>query len=156
MWNLVGLGAQVKTLLDRLTSTRAGYLDRLDATVSSRASASDWPASLASQINTNLDEAISGLPKLAIHTGYVHNGSTSNGSGEDQFYHNVNVAAHGITHYTKCIVLFQGIYGISGSSTYGIYQTARLTSNTNLRLAVTTTYSSWSAISGRYYIIEVL
>jgi len=51
MWNLVGLGSQVKALLDRLTSTRAGYLDRLDATISSRASASNWTAALASQLS---------------------------------------------------------------------------------------------------------
>jgi len=155
MWNLAGVGAQVKTLLDRLTSTRAGYLDRLDATISSRASASTWSASLASQIDTNLDEAISGLPKLAVYTGYV-SGSSSSGSGEDQFYLDTDVSAHGITDYTKCIVLLQGVSGIAYNANRTVYQTARLTSNTNLRMSATTTFTDWPALTGRYYIIEVL
>lgn len=37
---LFGVPGKLKTLLDRLTATRAGYLDRIDATVSSRAPAS--------------------------------------------------------------------------------------------------------------------
>ena len=38
--SLYGLPGKIKTLLDRLTAARAGYLDRLDNTVSSRAPAS--------------------------------------------------------------------------------------------------------------------
>jgi hypothetical protein len=37
---LMGLPGKIKTLLDRLTATRAGYLDRLDAAVTTRAAAS--------------------------------------------------------------------------------------------------------------------
>ena len=37
---LLGLPGKVKTLLDRLTATRAGYLDNLDAAVTTRAPAS--------------------------------------------------------------------------------------------------------------------
>lgn len=41
MWTmLAGVPGKLKTLLDRLTAARAGYLDRLDATISSRAAAS--------------------------------------------------------------------------------------------------------------------
>jgi len=89
MWNLAGLGAQVKTLLDRLTSTRAGYLDRLDATVSSRASASDWPASLASQIDTNLDAPISAISPVKS----VQRGTFTMGSGTGSRTQNISTIA---------------------------------------------------------------
>lgn len=48
---LLGLASKLNTLLDRLSSLRAGYLDRLDATISSRASASVWTSALASKLN---------------------------------------------------------------------------------------------------------
>jgi len=89
MWNVAGLGAQVKALLDRLTSTRAGYLDRLDATVSSRASASDWPASLASQIDTNLDAPISAISPVKS----VQRGTFSMGSGTGSHTQNISTIA---------------------------------------------------------------
>jgi hypothetical protein len=110
---------------------------------------------LASKVDTNLDEAISGLAKLAVHTGYV-SGSSSGGSGEDQYYRDTNVSAHGITDYTKCIVILQAVNTYSGPTAYKSCQTARLTSNTNLRMSATTNRPAWSDITGRYYIIEIL
>ena len=53
---LLGIPGKVKTLLDRLTAARAGYLDRLDATVSSRAAAAtalstaQWTNALATAL----------------------------------------------------------------------------------------------------------
>lgn len=61
---LMGIPGKLKTLLDRLTATRAGYLDNLDATVSSRApsstalSTSNWTAARAGyldNLNSYLD-----------------------------------------------------------------------------------------------------
>lgn len=49
---LLGLASKINTLLDRLTATRAGYLDNLDATVTSRASAATWTSALATKLNT--------------------------------------------------------------------------------------------------------
>lgn len=61
---LLGLPGKVKTLLDRLTATRAGYLDNLDAAVTTRApsstalSSATWTSARAGyldKINTYLD-----------------------------------------------------------------------------------------------------
>lgn len=48
---LLGLASKLNTVLSRLTATRAGYLDRLDATISSRAAASSWTPALAAKLD---------------------------------------------------------------------------------------------------------
>jgi hypothetical protein len=53
---LLGLASKINTVLSRLTATRAGYLDNLDATVSSRAAASVWTSALAAKIDDNIGE----------------------------------------------------------------------------------------------------
>lgn len=78
--------------------------------------------------------------------GYVYSAATAGaGAGEEAAY--LDVAVAGITDYTKCTIDFEGGAGITtgeqwafgkfittSSQTKGI--TARLTSNTNLRLSV--------------------
>lgn len=75
---LLGLPGKVKTLLDRLTATRAGYLDNLDAAVTTRApsatalSSATWTSARAGyldKINTFLD-ADTGImvPKFQLIT----------------------------------------------------------------------------------------
>lgn len=55
---LMGVPGKLKTLLDRLTSTRAGNLDNLDAAVTTRAAAStalstsQWTNTLATDLGT--------------------------------------------------------------------------------------------------------
>lgn len=62
---LIAIPGKVKTLLDRVTQIRADNLDRLDATVSSRASSTEvakaatWSNALALLITTNLDQKVS-------------------------------------------------------------------------------------------------
>lgn len=65
---LFSLPTDVETLLDRLTSTRAGYLDNLaSVTLSSRASstevakAASWTSALATKLNTNVDVTLSSI-----------------------------------------------------------------------------------------------
>lgn len=63
---LLGVPGKLKTLLDRLTATRAGYLDNLpdlDTTVSSRAPATDT-ATLVSRLTADRAAALDALPNL--------------------------------------------------------------------------------------------
>jgi hypothetical protein len=153
MWNLVGLGSQVKTLLDRLTSTRAGYLDRLDATISSRASASNWTAALASKIDTNLDDTISSRAAIPlVQTDYVNSGGLSTGSGEDGKYIDVTITTE-VSAISACLVRFDGcantvaFYDLDASGV-----TARLTSTTNLRLS--TLRTDKTRVVGRWTVVD--
>lgn len=69
-----GIPGKIKTLVDRLTATRAANLDKLDAAVSTRASSTEvskavtWTQALADKINTNLDKKVSesGLIKKSV------------------------------------------------------------------------------------------
>jgi hypothetical protein len=54
------LARLAELLVNRLTSARAGNLDRLDATISSRASGTDYTAARAAKLD-NLDAAISSV-----------------------------------------------------------------------------------------------
>lgn len=68
---LLGVPGKLKTLLDRLTATRAGYLDNLDAAVTTRApsstalSTATWTAGRAAAID-NLDIAASFVPRGSL------------------------------------------------------------------------------------------
>lgn len=64
---LMGVPGKLKTLLDRLTATRAGYLDNLDAAISTRASASVWTSGLASELD-GLAPAIAAIPTTPINS----------------------------------------------------------------------------------------
>lgn len=64
---LMGVPGKLKTLLDRLTSTRATALDNLDAAISTRASASVWHAGLASELD-GLAPAIAAIPTTPINS----------------------------------------------------------------------------------------
>lgn len=80
---LFGLPGKIKTLLDRLTATRAGLLDNLNATISSRAAAS---TALSNSIWTNtkagyLDAPISSIPSAFVKS--VQRGTATYGAGEN-------------------------------------------------------------------------
>jgi len=98
---LMGLPGKVKTLLDRLTATRAGNLDNLNTTVSSRAAAAtalstaNWTNTRAGNLDTiptlagrltagratlldnlsNLDAAVSGSKSLSKHAEFYISGN---------------------------------------------------------------------------------
>lgn len=64
---LMGVPGRLKTLLDRLTSTRATALDNLDAAISTRASASVWTGALATELD-GLAPAIAAIPTTPINS----------------------------------------------------------------------------------------
>jgi len=135
---LLGVPGKLKTLLDRLTATRAGYLDNLDATVSSRTSSSVWTGTKAGYLDAAVSSRLSSAI-ASIQTGYVSS-STGSGSGEDTRYADVTISA---VDTSKSVVIVHpqlGDYPASG----------RLTSSTNLRLGVNTT--GWR--NARWYVVE--
>lgn len=77
---LLGLPHMAKTLLDRFTESRAQNLDKIDATLSSRAPASSalstdiWTNELAARINEYASKPYKFLPK---YTHYVEKRSTN-------------------------------------------------------------------------------
>lgn len=102
---LLGVPGKLKALLDRLTADRAGYLDRLDATVSSRAPASTalssatWTGPRAAK----LDEI--GIKSIQRGTIVVSAGGTSTGS---------NTATISAVATGKAVPLFLGMTVESG------------------------------------------
>lgn len=83
---LAGLPGKMKTLLDRLTAARAGNLDRLDATVSSRAPAntallravwSDARAAALDEITPQRMENLNAVGVKSVQRGKVGFGDTA-------------------------------------------------------------------------------
>lgn len=102
---LFGVPGKLKTLLDRLTADRAGYLDRLDAAVSTRAAASTalssatWTGTRAAK----LDEV--GIKSIQRGTIVVSAGATSTAS---------NTATISAVATGKAVALFLGMTVDSG------------------------------------------
>lgn len=133
---------------NRLTSARAGYLDRLDAAVTTRAAAS---GALSDAVWTNvkagyLDMAISAVPSgiVGVQTGYVSSGSPSSGATEDTQYIDTTITA--VANVNKCLVIVQVAAGSSSSNF-----TARLTSTTNVRVSCA---SASATMRARFYVVE--
>jgi hypothetical protein len=148
---LLGLVSKAQTLLDRLTATRAGYLDRLDAAISTRAAASVWTSTVAGRI----DAAVSSRArKPVIQTGYVA-ASPSTSTGEDAYYTNVTITA--VSAVADCVVLVQGpgLYQESEGGFALVSPTGRLTSTTNLRLACPAVLASpLGTLKARWTVID--
>ena len=145
MWTmLAGVPGKLKMLLDRLTATRAanldgltsartGYLDRLDATISSRAPASTalstatWTAARAAKLDSTV--LVNGVIK-SVQTGYADPAAIlpNGAAGQDYWHFNIGISAVGMN---KSIVLFQPM----GVQSAAPLMTARLTSSTNLRIS---------------------
>jgi hypothetical protein len=68
---LMGLPGKCKAIYDYLTTnlsaTRAGYIDRLDVAISTRAAASDWSPALATELG-GLDTSIAAIPTTPINS----------------------------------------------------------------------------------------
>ena len=83
MSGILNMGS-LRTLLDRLTSARAIKLDNLDATITSRASATHYTSTRAAKLD-NLDAAISGIPTSPIASIQRGNSVISSGSSTQDF-----------------------------------------------------------------------
>jgi len=149
--SLLGLVGKVKTLTDRLTPARAGYLDNLNTNLAVLPAPASTALTTATWTNTKagyLDAAISsvGAALVGVQTGTFSGARTGTGSGEDAAYWDVTVTAVVVA---KCFCLVSD--GWDTNATAIRIMTARLTSTTNLRIA------SPQAINntiGRWYVIE--
>jgi hypothetical protein len=147
---LLGLVSKAQTLLDRLTATRAGYLDRLDAAISTRAAASVWTSTVAGRI----DAAVSSRArKPVIQTGYVA-ASPSTSTGEDAYYTNVTITA--VSAVADCVVLVHGpgLAQVDGTVYLLVAPTARLTSTTNLRISCPAVLTASGTLKARWTVID--
>ena len=144
---LLGVPGKLKTVLDRLTSTRAANLDNLDAAISTRAPAST-ALSTAQWTNTRaglLDGIIQTSIIASIQTGYVSAAGTA-GTGEDAKYVDITITA--VASVSKCVVLINGSLPAGYQATSC---TARLTSTTNVRVSVP---DGTASPRGRWTVIE--
>lgn len=144
---LAGVPGRLKTLIDRLTATRASNLDNIDAAVTTRApastalSTSTWTGTRAGYLDT-IPTLPTGVCKN-VQTGYASS-SASGGSGEDSGYLDITITS---VATTKTFVLLHTTL-VSQNYRYS----GRLTSSTNLRIS--TSGGSGSTVAVRWYVIE--
>lgn len=96
----------------------------------------------------------------SVQTGYTSGTGLSSGSGEDTRYRDITISA--VADITKCAVSFVGSGGNSaaestqisniGSSIFWV--SARLTSTTNLRVAMSSNPGGTPYIAGRWAVVE--
>ena len=158
MWTmLAGVPGKLKVLADRLTSTRAANLDRLDANVSTRAAAA---TALSNAVWTDaragkLDIASLGLSIKSVQSGYT-SATVAEGvaNTEDDGYINIAIAS---VNTSKSVVFVNGGCGgsVSQSVTYGSAKIimGRLTSATNLRVSCPSAIGT-DRITVRWYVAE--
>jgi hypothetical protein len=148
---LAGIPGRMKTLLDRLTAARAGYLDNLAAgpvaQASTALSTATWTNGLAAELDA-LAPAIAALPTgtvRSIQTGYkAADAAPLSSTGEDSRYYDITITA--VTNTAKCLVFW-----FPGNSNSGISAMPRLTSTTNLRLA--SGAAGAMTVQGRWYVV---
>jgi hypothetical protein len=144
---LIGLPGKIKTLLDRLTATRAGLLDNLDAAMTTRAAASTalstatWSATKAGYLDVAISSRLSAAVK-SIQTGYRGGALASSGTGEDLYYADITLGT--AVTVAKTFVILQHAATTNNSGT------GRVTSTTNLRLS----RSDSNGMTCRYYVVE--
>jgi len=138
----LGVPGKLKTLLGRLTSTRATNLDYLDAAVTSRAAASTalssatWTSTRAGYID-RLDAAISTIPTSPINL--IQRGQTDPTTTTTD----VTITAVDMAKTVIHLLTDSGLGFTSGAAVY-------LTSTTNLRIIVGnaggTSVVSWEVV----------
>lgn len=156
---ILALLGQAAELLNRLTTARAGKIDNLDATISSRApsstalSTATWDATKAGR----LDAAISSRANVNVQQGTFGATAMSSGSGEDARFVDVTIAA--VSSVSKAVPMFVGGATITGDQfqvdggASAVYQcSARLTSATNLRISMRN--SSTASCSGSWIVVD--
>lgn len=106
----------------------------------------------------SLREALAGGGGVkSIQTGYVNTSTLTTGTAEDLYHINVTISA---VTAAKCTVQFDGTADIggegylSGGTNPSFVPTARLTSATNLRIAMRRPSGSAFSISGRWQVVE--
>ena len=106
-----------------------------------------------------------GVGPKTIQTAWVDgtDAAKSTGTGEDDIYWDFTLATT-VTDYTKCQVFFEG--GISrgtdndydclnrNNSTQSFVASARLTSNTNIRIGCASDAVATNHCAGRYWVVE--
>lgn len=143
---LLGVPSAVKTLLDRLTATRAANLDNLNATISSRAAAStavsnaDYTTARAAKLDASIQ---SSALNSNIQTGYFNLGN-ANGTGtnpDETWFLDVTVSSVP----GKVLIIVQ----TSERNGANADVIGRMTSTTNLRLSGVNNF-----MRGRWYLVE--
>lgn len=141
---LLGVPGKLKTLLDRLTATRAGYLD---ASISSRASATNL-ATVDTVVDTILADTAYMQPRLASMptnplTTAVRNVRYGSGSysGASRTYVDITMSA--ITNINKCVLSVKGYDADNYTDVKPTY--GQVTSTTNVRVYFNANMPSLSA-----------
>ncbi|WP_341649924.1 hypothetical protein [Thauera humireducens] len=167
MWTmLAGVPGKLKTLLDRLTATRAANLDNLNATVTSRAPAATalsnavWTDARAAKLDAGV--LATGVVR-SVQGGWV-NAAPSTGTidTEDHKYCDVTISAVDVSRSTVVFVGgsttggLQSAFTRQDSSTGSSYEcTARLTSSTVLRISAPGgSGNNPTKIAGRWTVVE--
>lgn len=137
---LTGVPGKLKTLLDRLTATRAGYLDNLSAGAVAQAatalSTAQWTNARAGYLDLL---NFGGVPIVkSIQTGYS-TAAPSTGSGEDTRYVDIAITEVAATTKAFLMVLSAGLHRVAdldgGYAAIATAFTYRLTSTNNLRVS---------------------
>ena len=143
-----GITGKLKSLVDRLTATRAGYLDNLSAGAVAQAATAVSNATWTNGRAALLDGIIQTSIIQSIQTGWQpYTGGTA-GTGEDIIYTDITISAVTVA---KCFVIVQG--NVIDPSSVGWPATGRLTSTTNLRIG--SSRANANGIAGaRWYVVE--
>lgn len=163
MWTmLAGVPGKLKTLLDRLTATRAANLDRLDETISSRAAASTalsnavWTNTRAGRLDASV--LVNGVIKSIQTHAVVGATGLQTGTGEDLRYKDVTISA---VDTTRAIIILHGggaDYLVNnGTTSVNTFAPVllRFTSAANVRIAcANSAASSADRIDARFTVVE--
>jgi hypothetical protein len=152
---LLGIPGKLKTLTDRLTSARAGYLDNLNTNLAVLPAPASTALSTATWTGTKagyLDAAISSVATssiVSVQTGWVNAARTGASAGtEDASYWEVTISTVVVA---KCLALVIDGYDSDVPGTR--VMTARVTSTTNLRASSAVSVGS-NVHKFRWYVIE--
>jgi hypothetical protein len=146
---LLGVPGKLKTLLDRLTATRAGYLDKLNITgnVASSAEvakASSWTSALATELD-GLAPSIAAIPTTPINAiTAISIAITAGNATGTQTITAVNLA--------KSIVILTGSIQTSGTAAIQNFAVHLVLTNTTTVTA--TRYVTTEACAVRGYVVE--
>ena len=142
-----GVPGRLKTLTDRLTSARAGYLDNLNTNLAALPAPAATALSTAQWTNTRagyLDNIALPVPSTfiqSIQTGWFASGTQSAGTNEDFTYREITLSPAVVVAKCVCFVQPQG----------GVELTVRVYSTTKLRVSSRDGSASYGA---RWYVVE--
>ena len=143
-----GVPGRLKTLTDRLTSARAGYLDNLNTNLAALPAPASTALSTAQWTNTRaayLDNIALPVPSTfiqSIQTGWFAVGTQTGGSNEDATYREITLSP-AIVNTAKCVCFVQPQNNME--------LTVRVYSTTKLRVSSKDSSASFGA---RWYVVE--